>query len=444
MRLHPALFRLSGGKAVQRAALLFGGLLLSVAPLACRRPVPPEPEKEPALPPELPPAPPVQLPTIPYKRMETTRLFSGIQVKTSFQADFGTTATQDRQDPASYELDLQLRVRVPKPHQSLSELLKLNPDLPLLIPSLQSLIATAKISPLYEELYQRKVANIQTNLNRLDSLLSRHNFFDTETILELEHPETGRRALLIQSDMDVDTDGSDGDRVSTMDGVSSTFQPFTSYKWPKHSKKPNPFLATWEKRLKDSEKELTTPNLSALRQKELREQQANLKLEIIELKTKSFLVGSTDPFVVLPLPMVSRKVGTPAAQIGDFCVVIHGQRLFPAIVGDAGPSYKSGEASLRLCKEITARASGGARPENDLKVTYLVFPGTANIPRDVPNLEQWWSRCDALLQEMGGYTGELFFFEDTTKPKLPPVPQPGDPLFIGPLPDFIGPPAPGA
>jgi hypothetical protein len=443
MGLHSANFRHSGGRAMQALGASLACLTVAVAPLGCQRPSTPDGEKE--LKPIDQPAPPVaspQLPTIPYKRMETSRLFSGIQVKTTFLADIGTTATEDRHDPASYELDLQLRVRVPKPHQSLSELLKLNPDLPLVIPALQSLVATAKISPVYEELYQRKVANLQTNLNRLDALLSRHNFFDTETILELQHPDTGRRAILVQADMDVDTDGSDGDRVSTMDGVSSTFQPFTSYRWPKRSKRPNPFLATWEKRLKDTEKELSGSNVSALKQKELHDQATSLKLEIADLKTKSFLVGSSDPFVVLPLPMVSRKVGVPVAQIGDFCVVVHGKRLFPAIVGDAGPSYKSGEASLRLCREITSRASGGSRPENDLKVTYLVFPGTAASPREAPNLEQWWSRCDALLQEVGGYSGELFFFEDLTKPKLVPVPQAGDPTFIGPVPDFIGPPAP--
>ncbi|MEI6714123.1 MAG: glycoside hydrolase family 75 protein [Verrucomicrobiota bacterium] len=399
-------------------------------------PVPPTPETP------VVPAPPPPLPTIPYKRLDTTRLFSGIQVKTHFQADIGTTATTERQDPSSYELDLQLRVRVPKPHQSLSELVKLNPDLPLILPSLQSMVSNGKVSPLYEELYQRKVANLQTNLNRLDSLLSRHNFFDTETILEMEHSETHRKVILVQADMDVDTDGSDGDRVATMDGVSSTFQPFTSYKWPKVTKKPNPFLATWEKRLKDNEKELSAPNLAASRQKELKDQQNELKLELAELKTKSFLVGSADPFVVLPLPMVSRKGGAPIAQIGDFCVIIHDKRLFPAVVGDAGPSYKSGEASLRVCREIAAKASSGMRPESDLKVTYLVFPGTATNPRVAPNLEQWWTRCDSLLQELGGYNGELFFFEDLTKPKYPPAPAVGDPNFIGPAPEFLGPPWP--
>ena len=49
-----------------------------------------------------------------------------ILVKTSFEAEVGTSATVERQDPASYELDVRLRVKVPQPHNDLDGLLKLN------------------------------------------------------------------------------------------------------------------------------------------------------------------------------------------------------------------------------------------------------------------------------------------------------------------------------
>jgi hypothetical protein len=372
--------------------------------------------------------------------MDTGKMFSGIQLKTTLTAEVGTTATADRQDPASYELDLQVRVRVPKPHQSIPELEKLNPNLSRVLPDLEKLVSNSKIAPIYEEIYQRKVASLQNSLTHLDALLSRHNFFDIETILELESPLTGRKALLIQSDMDVDTDGSDGDRVSTLEGVSSTFQPFTSYRWPKVTQKANPFLANWEKRLKDNEKELTVPNLTPARQKELQETRATLKQQISDLKKYSYLVGSVDPFVVLPLPMVSRKEGPAAAKIGDYCVVIYGDKLIPAVIGDAGPSVKSGEASLRLCREINPRANSAARPESELKVTYLVFPGTAESPRTAPTLLRWWLKCDELLGQLGTCRGELLFLEDLTKSKL--APPPWEPNFIGPVPQFYGPPSP--
>ena len=410
---------------------------------ACQKATPPPPIPSDAESAEIrpqTPSPP-KLPSIPFKKLETARLFSGIQLNTEVQAEFGSTTTTERETPGSYELNLSLRVRVPRPHRNLSELSRLNPSIPSLLPGLESLLEHAQLSPVFEELYQRKVASVQSSLARLDQLLSRHNFFDTETILELQHPTTLRRALLVQADMDVDTDGSDGDRSPSIEGVSSTFQPFTSYRWNKTGNRPNPFLSVWEKKLRDCEKELSSSALSGARKKELNELQGTLKTELTDLKTKSFLVGNLDPYVVLPLPMVSKREGAPVAQIGDFCVVLHGSRLFPAIVGDAGPSMKSGEASLRLCREISQKSGSGSRAESDLKVTYLVFPGTAEQPREAPNFERWWYRCDALLQELGGYCGELFFFEDPSRPQ-PSAPPPGDPNFIGPILEFMGPPAP--
>jgi hypothetical protein len=369
-------------------------------------------------------------------------MFSGIQVKTSFEADFGGTASGEKQDPSSYELDLQLRVRVPRPHRNLADLQKLNPALGNVLPWLESGLQTAEISPLFEEFYKRKVANLQNNLARLDNLLSRHNFFDIETILELRNPDTQRRAFFIQSDMDVDTDGSDGDRLPKLDEkeTSSTFQPFTSYRWSKKTQTPNPYLAVWEKKLKENEKSLSSPGLSPTRLKELRDQQTELKQQIADLKKSSFLVGSLDPFVVLPLPMLSRKDGPAPAKVGDFCVIIHGERLFPAIVGDAGPSFKSGEASLRICQALNGKSNPNARAESDLRVTYLVFPETATQPREPLQPERLWLRCRELLAEMGGYWGELVYFENALHP--PQRPAWNEATFLGPQLEFLGPPAP--
>jgi hypothetical protein len=92
-----------------------------------------------------------------------------------------------------------------------------------------------------------------------------------------------------------------------------------------------------------------------------------------------------------------------------------------------------GEASLRICRQINPKADANNRPVNDLKVTYLIFPGSADKPFDVPNLDKWRTRCEALLKDVGGYQGELFAWEDLTKPKPPPTtpalttPAPGAP-----------------
>ena len=353
-------------------------------------------------------------------------MFTGAQVRTALETTQGGTATEIRADPANYEVEVKVRVKIPAPHKSVAELAKLNERLPALLPGLPSLLESAQVSPLWDDLYRLKIAQLQKSLNRFDTLLSRHNLYDCETLLELQHPMTKRRALLIQADMDTDNDGSDSDRVPEIDGTSATFQPFTSYRWAKKTDKANSFITPRENKVKQYEAELATPGVNPNRAKDVKEVIARLKSEISDLKKYSFLVASTDPYVVLPLSMFGKK--SPfAVAMGDCCVVAHGGALYPALVGDAGPGYKIGEGSLRLCQQLNPRADADNRPEDDLKVTYLVFPGTADAPVDAPDLAKLHARCEKLLGEIGGFTGELFAWEDLTKPKPAPPQTPAPP-----------------
>ena len=396
-------------------------------------PVSPVPAPTPAPTPVPVPTPP-PTPFVPNKRMEVGRMFNGAQVRATLETDFGGSASEIRKEPGSYEVEVKVRVKIPRPHQSLEELTKLNDKLPASLPGLPALLETAKISPLWDDLYRIKTTQLQKNLTRFDNLLSRHDLFDCETVLELQHPETKRRALLIQADMDTDGDGSDSDRVPEIDGSSSTFQPFTSYRWGKKTETPNSFLALREAKLRQYEAELATPGLSAARGSDLKEGIARVKTEISDLKKYSFLVAATDPFIVLPLSMIGKK--SPfACGIGDYCVVAYGGVLYPAIVGDAGPGGKAGEGSLRLCKQMNPKASAAFRPESDLKVTYLIFPGTNETPWDAPDLVKWRARCEKLLGEIGGFGGELFNWPDLIKPPVPPL-IPG----LAPTPPPVAPP----
>lgn len=394
-------------------------LLTALALTGCPAPPPP------VAPPTPVPVPtPTPVPYVPNKRMETGRMFNGMQVRSTVETEWGSTATSERNDPASYALELSAKVRVPKPHRDMEALIKLNPQLPALLPALPALVEAAKVSPFFDELYRLKVANLQRNLVRLDSLLTRHNFYDTETVLELEHPPTKRRALLVQSEMDVDGDGSDSDRVPDVDASSSTFQPFTSYRWPKKTAQPNSFSISRETRLKAVTQELALPGLTAAKIAELKASQGALRGEILDLQKNSYLVAKLDPYIVMPGSMVGKgKVSPWSPMVGDYCVVIHGGTLFPAMVGDVGPAMKSGEGSLRLCQALNPRASSLSRPVDDLKVTYIVFPGSGDKPWDAPDLGKWRARCEALLNEMGGYAGDLHAWEDLVKkPEVPAVP----------------------
>ena len=285
------------------------------------------------------------------------------------------------------------------------------------------LLQTAQVSPDFAKLYDLKLDWLKERLEKIEQILSRHNFYDCDTILKLKHPETGRRALLVQGDMDVNVDGSDGDRNVEVDGSGQFFQPQTSYRWPKTTDRPNPFIKKYEERIAESEAELAKPDTKEARRGELRERIAKSKLQIADLKSASFLVSKTDPTIVLPGFML-RGSGPDAPKIGDYAVVIHEDKMYPAIVGDAGPSYKVGEASLRLCNEIRDTGTPLARPVSYLTVTYLVFPGSADEKRSAPDLANWHARCAELLAQMGVPAAPLHQWEDLVPPWPTPTPSP--------------------
>ena len=126
------------------------------------------------------------------------------------------------------------------------------------------------VSPLFAELYGTKVKVLRENLARLDQLLSRHNFYDCQTVLLLRHPETQRKAILLQADMDVDADGSDSDRMPIGTALSPNFKPFTSFRWAKKTNAPNPYLPGTEERLRKAEADSEQKTITADRKKELR------------------------------------------------------------------------------------------------------------------------------------------------------------------------------
>ncbi|HWB60004.1 MAG TPA: hypothetical protein VG733_10960, partial [Chthoniobacteraceae bacterium] len=161
---------------------------------------------------------------VPKKTMEVAKLFSGITINSTVNTEKGLTAELERDDPSSYTLNLELKVRVPKPNTDLAELQKLNKNLPKALPWLEAALPKAKVSPFYDDFYRLKVNSLTRDLPRLEQLISRQHFFDCETALEFESASK-RHALLIQAAMEVDTDGSDSDRVPVVDSNSSTFQP---------------------------------------------------------------------------------------------------------------------------------------------------------------------------------------------------------------------------
>ena len=364
-------------------------------------------------------------------------LRSGIPFKTEVKVDKGGIASIERQAADSYTAAYTLSVRVPEPSRSLAELHRVNPRLASLLPGLPALLEKPEVSRWFFALYDNKTTRLKRDATRLNELLTKHNFYDCETILQLRHPQSGRKVFLLQAEMDVVSDGSDGDRLATMPDaiVNSThYQPFTSYGWPKRTATPNPMVAGWEKRVANAQQELAAPGTSTERKAWLRDRLKYLQRGIDDMKARSFLIADYDPFIVIPVNLLTAS-DPFAPKVGDYAVVVHGDKLYPAIVGDGGPTFKVGEASLRLAKEINPKASPYSRPESDLVVTYLVFPGTREAKKGPPDYEKWRIRCAELLGDCGGLGEgvELHRWENLLPDPLPP-----------PAPAGVAPAAPAA
>jgi hypothetical protein len=371
-------------------------------------------------------------------RLETAKLFNGITLHATVETPPGADATTERVDPQSYVVDLKLQARLPSPNKTIEELAKISPQLPTLLPGLSAMLSPDPVSPLYAQLYQTKVKMLQENLARLDLLLSRHNFYDCQTVLQLQHPQSHRKALLLQADMDVDADGSDADRIPIGNGATANFKPFTSYRWPKKTPAPNPYLTAVEDRLKRAEAEYALKTTTPDRKRELRTGLTQLRDQVTTLTKFSFLIGATDPYIVVPGAFARGRDGT---KVGDYAVVVFAGVVYPAIVGDIGPNDKVGEASLRIAKEINPLATPNNRPVSDLKVTYLIFPGTADAPFGPPDLDKIQARCQKFVDEIGGATVPLHHWANIIPP--PPTPTPTPSPSPSPSPTSTSSPAPG-
>lgn len=360
--------------------------------------------------PPFPPALPERVEPGNYEHInELTR---GLNNRSNVHFTPGTTATQDRGKKDAYQVRISMHALLPQAAEG-NDLLKANPELPKVLPAFEQLMQASKVSPWFHSLYLHKQNRVRKNTALLNQVLDRHNFYDTDTILNITAPNSNRHVLWIQGDMDVVSDGSDGDRLPSMPEEikkSDYYQPTTSYRWRKLGTTPNPLLEGWQERLKRYRKEGK------------KESEEHAKLVITDLQRYSFLLAEYDSFIVVPLTVKEGKDDTYRPTPGDYAAVVVGKRVFPAIVGDFGPKFKTGEASLRLSKAVNPKAKVYARPVSDLGVSYIIFPGTKEPENGPINYERLNSRVRELLQELGGMGPEAEFVE--MQDLLPPPAAP--------------------
>ncbi len=363
----------------------------------------PDPDPEPATPQSLPLGP----------VSDVRKLRSGIPFKTEVVFEQGGIASEERVNDESYVAEYKLKLKLPAAATTISDLEKNNPKLSKILPSLPGLLEKAEVSKWYNKLYTNKSERVRRDANALNELLTKHNIYDCETILNLK-AANGRKVFFMQAEMDVVSDGSDGDRLPVMPDeiVNSThYQPFTSYGWPKKTTTPNPMIAGLERRIASANTELAATATPAARKTWLKERIAELDRYIADLKSRSYLIAEYDPFIVISVNLLTDRSDPYAPKVGDYAVVIHGETLYPCIVGDGGPTFKVGEASLRMAKEINPTASSYSRPVSDLKITYVVFPGSAEEKKSPPDLKVWREKCQALLTEIGGLGENYTLYE---------------------------------
>ncbi|MFK7851528.1 MAG: glycoside hydrolase family 75 protein [Akkermansiaceae bacterium] len=338
------------------------------------------------------------------KVTDVRKLRNGIPFKTEITFGEGGIASVERKSAESYVASYELQLKLPTPAKTIGELEASNSQLSKILPSLPDLLEGGKVSHWFNQLYTNKSDRIRKKANSLNELLSKHNVYDCETILNLQ-AENGRKVLLLQAEMDVVSDGSDGDRLPEMPDsiVNSTYyQPFTSYGWTKRGNTPNPMIAGFERRIVNANREIAESDTTAERKKWLKERVTMLKRWISDLKARSYLIAEYDPFIVMPVNLITDRKDPYSPRVGDYAVVIHEDKIYPCIVGDGGPTFKVGEASLRMAKEINERSSPYSRPVSDLTVTYIVFPKSREDRNGPPDYDDWRQQCHELLQEIGG------------------------------------------
>jgi hypothetical protein len=350
---------------------------------------------------------------------DINQLSNGIPLRTEVVYGTGEIALDEFQLHDSYTATYQMKLRNPRPATRMSEIERGTPELAKILPGLIGMFATGFVSPWHETLYRNKISEVRANVGQLNRVISKPNIYDCNTILHLQS-EKGRKVFLMQADMDAIVKGSDGDRSPVMPASqvdSIDYDPFTAYHWAKIGKAPNPMIAGWERRIAIGIKERDHPEITPEKKIWIEQRIDVLKASIAAMKKRSYLISAHDPYIVLPIDVLTDHKDPYAPEIGDYAVVIYGRKIYPCIVGDAGPNSQVGEASARLATALVSGWNSAQKAVGYPGVCYLVFPGSREINTSAPDHKKWRAQCLALLAEIGGL-GEGYEYHDWT-PQAP-------------------------
>jgi hypothetical protein len=312
--------------------------------------------------------------------------------------------------PSYVEMTQTATIVRPKALTKIEELEKLTPGLTQVLPGLGDLVGKGTVSPKFKRLYDAKIESMKGG-----AFMSEHSYFDCTTVLNVRSEKSGRTAFVFQSDMETDTDGTDPVRLPSLKDyddarLSHSFQPVLSYAWKKEADgPPNPFIKYYEdtmgqlrglKKQVDAFAQADRGPIWQDMKKQFDEQIATLDRRANyyrgDLLRRRSLVGSLDPFIVVPTTWVGSEM-----SVGDFAAVVHAGHVYPCIIGDTGPKTKTGEASQKLAKALNPSASGRVSAVSTACVTYIVFPQT-RIAKGAPDFARYATEVQQLIDDIGG------------------------------------------
>jgi hypothetical protein len=336
--------------------------------------------------------------------VDIQQLSNGIPLRTEVVYGSGQSVSDERILADSYTANYQVKIRIPQPAIKMSDLEKNGSRLSLILPGFASLFAKGTISPCFRTVYDTKIAQVKQNATRLNQMIPKASFYECNTILNFVS-DKGRKMLFIQADMDAEIQGSDGERLHKMppEQVNSLdYNPFTAYHWRVSGDFPNPMIEGWKRRITIGEKELAETTTDLQKKKWIQNRIETLKQGVEHMKRNGFLISTYDPYIVLPYYLVNRPNDAFSPKIGDYAVVIHGNKVYPCIVGDESHDSAIGEASARIAGELNAQWKLGSKAVFIPTVNYIIFPNSREAQAKSPDYAYWRAKCIALLSEVGG------------------------------------------
>jgi len=313
--------------------------------------------------------------------------------------------------PAYLEVTQTATIARPQPLTKIDDLEILNPGLLEVMPTLRGLIESGTVSSKFKKLYDTKIESVKNG-----DWMSAGTFFDCATVLNVKDAKSGRRAVIFQSDMETCTDGSDPERFSLLSEyddarLSRSYQPILAYSWAKAAgdSATSPFLKYYDDtlgQLRELKKQVDGfvqadrgafwPDVQKYVDDHLTRIDKRAAYFRPDLQSRRSLIASLDPYIVIPSTWVDEKL-----RVGDYAAVIYAGRIYPCLIGDTGPTTKTGEASQKLAQALNPKASGRVSAVTVPGVTYIAFPGT-RTEMGAPDWAKIEKDVARLLEEIGG------------------------------------------